>query len=421
MFKIEKLILIVLLQVIFYTAHTQVNFKEATIIQLNGDTIKGEINYQEWVYNPKKIEFRHKKDQNITTYSCKDIKGFTISYKNEKYQSAVVDVDNESLETSKLKEYEALKDVEPNPQLIRDTAFLLIEVQGRLNLFSLQYADGKPHYFIQKNNGLIEELRYRKVKIITHDTISIVTFPIYKNQLQSFVADCTLQQQDFTKLRYIKYEILDVVKSYNACKGQSFYIHKEKSGQRRLLIFAGAALPLVKLGDNNSKAKTTQGNTSPLFGIGFEQCYNRLRNKLAVGIDVNVANCKTDIIANVRVSMVNTISTKINPYVRYAFTSGTFQPYVKLGAGLLFFSNKTVERYYKEPSFEPVKLRSYTLSKKRFQTFGSVGLKIKNFFIESRYDFGIGNVLNGEDNVIIKQLSFSCGYSWNFNKDVAKK
>ena len=119
--------------------------------------------------------------------------------------------------------------------------------------------------------------------------------------------------------------------------------------------------------------------------------------------------------------MVNTISTKINPYVRYAFTSGTFQPYVKLGAGLLFFSNKTVERYYKEPSFEPVKLRSYTLSKKRFQTFGSAGLRIKNFFIESRYDFGIGNVLNGEDNVIIKQLSFSCGYSWNFNKDVAKK
>lgn len=428
MFKIEKLILIVLLQVVFYTAHTQVNFKEATIIQLNGDTIKGEINYQEWVYNPKKIEFRDKKSQNVTTYSSKDIKGFTINYKNEQYQSAIIDVDNASLESSKLKEYEYLKDVEPNPQLTRDTAFLLIEAKGQLNLFSLQYTDGKPHYFVQKNNGLIEELKLRQVKIKRNDTISIVTFPIYKSQLQSLIADCTSQQQDFTKLLYLKNEILKVVKSYNVCKGQSFYIHKETSGQRRLLIFAGAALPLIIMGDDYyTESKPVQGNASPLFGIGFEQSYNRLRNKLAVGIDVNVANYKTD--AKINYSLYdrvvhykfNAISTKINPYVRYVFTTGTFQPYVKLGGGFLFYSNKTVERYYVEPSFEPVILRSYTLSKKRFETFGAAGLRIKNFFIESRYNFGIGNTLNGEDNVLIKQLSFSCGYSWNFNKDVAKK
>lgn len=421
MFKIEKFILFVLLQIIFYTAHAQVSFKEATIIQLNGDSVKGEVNYQEWIFNPKTIDFRQKNTKNITTYSSKDIKGFVIDYKNEKYQSAMIDMDNESLETPQLKEYGSLKEAEQTPKLIRDTAFLLVEAQGRLNLFSLQYTDGKPHYFVQKNNDRIEELKYRRAKIVNNDTIVIVTFRTYKSQLQSLIADCTSQQQDFTKLRYIKYEILNVVKNYNACVGQSFYIHKEKSGQRHLLIFAGAALPLVKISDSGAKAETTKGNTSPLFGIGFEQSYNRLRNKLAVGIDVNVANCKTDVIANVRVSTVNTISTKINPFVRYAFTSGTFQPYIKLGAGLIFFSNKTVERYYHEPSFEPVKINSYTLSKKRFQTFSSAGLRIKNFFMESRYDFGIGHTLNGEDNILIKQLSFSCGYSLNLNKNSAKK
>ena len=229
MFKIEKLILIVLLQVIFYTAHTQVNFKEATIIQLNGDTIKGEIDYQEWAYNPKKIQFRSKNTQSVKTYTCRDIKGFTISYKNEKYQSAVVDVDNDPVEEPKMKSYESINNVEMKPQWVRDTVFLLIEAQGRLNLFSLlQYADDKPHYFIQKNNEKIEELMYRRAKVINRDTYSIVTIQGYKNQLQSLTADCAFQKQGFDKLRYIKSEILQVVTKYNTCSGQSSYTNKEQ-------------------------------------------------------------------------------------------------------------------------------------------------------------------------------------------------
>ena len=340
MLNIKKIQLLLLLLAAFYVTNAQINFKEASIVQLNGDTLKGEINYQEWVYNPKTIEFRQKSTDNRTTYSSKDIKGFIINYKNEKYQSAVVDISNESIETSNLKEYDQLKDVEQTPQTVSDTAFLLIEAQGRLNLFSLQYKDGKSHYFTQKNGGRIEELKYRRVKIKTRDSTWIVTYPIYKNQLQSLIADCTTQQQNFTNLLFLKNEILNVVRRYNTCKGESFYVHKEKSGQRRLLIFTGVALPSVTLNDDYyvTTLKTMRGETSPLFGIGFEQSYNRLRNKLAVGIDINAANCKTDFTIDYLVLYsrtihykVNTISVKINPYVRYAFTAGTFQPYIKLG------------------------------------------------------------------------------------------
>ena len=282
--------------------------------------------------------------------------------------------------------------------------------------------EGKSHYFTQKNGGRIEELKYRRVKIKTRDSTWIVTYPIYKNQLQSLIADCTTQQQNFTNLLFLKNEILNVMRQYNTCKGESFYVHKEKSGQRRLLIFTGVALPSVTLNDDYyvTTLKTMRGETSPLFGIGFEQSYNRLRNKLAVGIDINAANCKTDFTIDYLVLYsrtihykVNTISVKINPYVRYAFTAGTFQPYIKLGAGLIFFNNKQVEGYYIEPTFKPVILPSLTLSKNHFQTFAAAGLRIKNFFIESRYDSGITNTLNGEDNIFIKQLSFSCGYALN--------
>ena len=425
MTKIEKLILVCLLQVVFYTAHAQANFKEATIIQLNGDTIKGEINYPEWVYNPKTIEFRHKNDKKSTIYSYKNIKGFTINYKNEQYQSAIVDLDNTSLDISNLQEYESLKEVELAPKLVRDTAFLLVEAKGQLNLFSLQYRDGKIHFFTQKNNGSIEELRFRRAKIKTHDSTSIITIRSYKKQLQYLTSDCTSQKQDFSKLPYFKSEILKAVTNYNVCSGQPFYIHKEKSGQRHLLIFTGAAIPFIKMSDEFNEF--FQGNTSPLFGIGFEQSYNKLRSRLGVGIDVSIANCKADIskeyylYSNVAHFKLNTISTKVHPYLRYFFTSGIFQPYIKAGVGFLFYNNKKIERFYTDLSSQPYMRTPLTLSKKRFETVGSVGIKVKNFFIESRYNSGIGHTLNGEDNVIIKQLSFSCGYSWVFNKNDDKK
>ena len=215
MLNIKKIQLLLLLLAAFYTTNAQINFKEASIVQLNGDTLKGEINYQEWVYNPKTIEFRQKSTDNRTTYSSKDIKGFIINYKNEKYQSAVVDISNESIETSNLKEYDQVKDVEQTPQTV---------------------------------------------------------------------------------------------------KGASFYVHKEKSGQRRLLIFTGVALPSVTLNDDYyvTTLKTMRGETSPLFGIGFEQSYNRLRNKLAVGIDINAANCKTDFTIDYLVLYSRTIHYKVN-------------------------------------------------------------------------------------------------------------
>ena len=430
MFKIEKLILFVLLQVIFYTAHTQVNFVASTIIQLNGDTIKGEINYQEWEYNPRKIQFRNKNTQSVKTYTCKDIKGFTINDKNEKYQTAIVDVDNDPVEGANLKRYESMNIEEMKPQLVRDTVFLLINAQGRLNFFSLfQYADSKPHYFIQKNNGKIEELVYRRAKVMNRDTNSIVTIQAYKNQLQTLTADCAFQKQGFDKLLYIKSDILEVVTKYNICSGQSSYINKERHGQRRILVLTGAALPLIKLSDYyNTNAKTAAGYISPTFGFAFEQSYNRLRNKLGVGVEVNVALCKADIstLYNLYSRLVqykvNAVSFKINPYLRYAFTAGKIQPYVKLGLGITYLSKADVERFYTEPSFPiPIIVQPLNMPKRHFHYFTAFGVKYNNYFIESRFDASINFVDDGSDNAFTKQLALVCGYSWNFNKDVAKK
>jgi hypothetical protein len=151
MFKIKTLVPLFLFTFFYCTVFAQTNFVAGTIINLKNDTIRGEINYQEWAYNPKKIQFRSKNSQSVKTYTCNDIKGFAITPKNEKYQTAILDIDYDPVDVPKLNGYNSIQDVEVRPLWTRDTAFLSIAAQGRLNLFSLfQYSDGKPHYFIQK-------------------------------------------------------------------------------------------------------------------------------------------------------------------------------------------------------------------------------------------------------------------------------
>jgi hypothetical protein len=427
MYKIKTLVPIFLFLLSSYTAFTQVNFVAGTIVKLNGDTLKGEIDYQEWTYNPRTIQFRNKNTQSAKDYTCRDIKGFTITDKNEKYQTVVVDINKESDDIDKLKTYESIDNVPLSSKLTRDTVFLLIEAQGALNLFSL--FDGKPHYFIQKNKGKIEELENRRAKIVNRDTVSIIMIENFKIQLKTLTDDCASPIYPFVKPAFVKAEILQVVTKYNTCKGESSYIFKEGHGQRRFSLLTGAALPLIKISDfYNFNAKTAQGNISPVFGMAFEQSYKRLRNRVSMGIEFNFALCKADISTDYTITdrvvyyKVNAVSTKLNPYIQYAFTANKIQPYVKVGLGISYFSKPNVERFYTE-TFTPIPtiLKALDMPKIHFLYLTSFGLKSNNLFIEMRYDANLGAVGKESNSATTKQLALLGGYSWALKSMAPKK
>jgi hypothetical protein len=422
MFKIKTLTSILFFFFGIYSAFTQTNFVAGAIITLNSDTIKGEIDYPEWIYNPRKIVFRSKNMPNAKTYTYRDIKGFTISDKNEKYQTAIVDMDDAPVDGHKLNSYGSIKDLETAPQWVRDTVFLLVDVQGRVNLFSLfQYADGKPHYFTQKNNGKIEELIYRRGKIINRDTFSVFTLSTYKNQLQALTSDCTVLNQGIDKLPYNKSEIFKVITEYNTCIGQSIYTYKQKKGQKRFLAYTGAALPLVKFKDfYNPKRKTAAGDMFPTLGVAFEQSHNRLRSKLAMGAELNFTHYKAGFSTtyapyNRLVQYkVNTNSLKISPYIRYAFSAGKIQPFVKVGFGIAYINNNEVERVYTEPTITPIMTNSLSMSKVYLQYLTSIGLKYNGYFVEARLNNSLALIGGRSDVATVSQSSLICGYFWNF-------
>jgi len=94
----------------------QKNFQPARVVDNAGDTINGEVNYQNWKKNPSRIQFRQKETGKTVTYYPTEIKWFTVA--NEKYTSAIISVDQRDDHTAAL--------VEDSTVILKtDTVFLL--------------------------------------------------------------------------------------------------------------------------------------------------------------------------------------------------------------------------------------------------------------------------------------------------------
>jgi hypothetical protein len=417
-----------------YSALAQTNYVASTIIQFNGDTLKGEIDYKEWVYNPKMINFRANKNKSPQVFKPKDIKGFTILSKNEKYQTAIVKVNNESLDSEhpKMSVYESVDSID-NKYIAweTDTVFLSVVAQGRLNLFELSYyVDSKAHYFIQKGDGKIEELIYRRVKLHNHDTLGFIKIQTYRKQLHYLMIDY-VYEPDITLLPYTKARILKLVRQYNEAAGQSFYVVKERKSPHYLSIMAGMMQPKLRLADYyNYNGANYSGETTPSFGLAYEIRYNRLRNKLAFGVELNLAPYKANFVhidpfysRTVTIHyQINTFSTKVAPYVLYHFTANKLQPYVKAGVSIQFISTPNIERYTTDQNFpEPFAIAPLIFSKRQFNYLVALGLKYNNWFIEPRLDGAMDKIGENEKRAIGGRFSVLAGYSFRLTKDNSKK
>src|SRR5450432_1699979 len=58
-------------------ANAQKNFKDGYVVLKNGDTLHGQVDYQNWEVNPLKIKFQHAGA--VIQYSPSDISSFEIT------------------------------------------------------------------------------------------------------------------------------------------------------------------------------------------------------------------------------------------------------------------------------------------------------------------------------------------------------
>jgi len=201
----------------------QKNFDRGYVINLQGDTLNGYINYKDWTAAPKQIVFRESLSGADIVYTALSIRSFLVDEKF--YAGAIVQADRTPVRISELS-------YSPEYNFVADTVFLEGLMVGEKSLFYYRDKDGLDHFYIQKDGDYILLLfkKYLKDSPAQNINRAVVTDNAYISQLINYLDQCPDFHARITKTNYTLNSMADLFKGYYDCRSLDAVhkIQKEK-------------------------------------------------------------------------------------------------------------------------------------------------------------------------------------------------
>ena len=244
--------------------YAQSNYQPGYVVALNGDTIRGLIEYERWDRNPQKISFKPTSGPKNLTYYPTQIKAFSVS--GEIYEGGIVDVDTSPVKVRDL-------DSSALPSYVKDSVFLQSLIGGEKNLLFLKDKTGKVHFFI-KDNGSFPPLLYKQYAGRTETSSKVIVENTgYKGMLALYLKDCPGIQQKLANITYTQTALTKLFNYYYECtNSNASYTQQRIDGSFEAGVVVGMAMtkldfqgPVKYLTDINYDA-----STKPTFGIFFD-------------------------------------------------------------------------------------------------------------------------------------------------------
>lgn len=212
-----KTMLILLVNCIFQVSYSQENFMPGYVIKLDGDTVKGSIDYRNWASNPDKIFFKGESSETLYAYTPTEIRGFRVA--DELYQSATVEVEVTSDKVNELTTYADL-----NIEIV--TTFLQTVVKGEKGLYAYKNLMGKVQFYYQLDSSYELLIHKRYIKETSSNNI-IIENKTYIGQLSTYFQDCRAMMPEINKTRYTKKSLEKMFLSYYNWMDLKPEFHKE--------------------------------------------------------------------------------------------------------------------------------------------------------------------------------------------------
>jgi hypothetical protein len=374
----------------------QTNFVDSEIVSIDGDTIKGFIDYRDWSSNPKKISFKRTVSSSSETLNPTSIRSFRV---NEVcYMSAIVNVKTFSSK-------HIISDDSPVPKTNIDTVFLQAIYQGAKSLFYYKNSSGSNFYIIQ--NQKFELLVYKKYLKYTQGGKKIAENKKFIGQLSYYLNDCPSIKGRIKTVRYNIKSIKNVFDYYYKSKGHKpQFANKKENIEIEVGLNAGSTVSIIEFkSDNNKVLVNTNYNPSVNFsgGISANLILPRNHKKWSIYADLiytrySFEGSYVDYLNENNYTITETgISFsyfKINTMLRFTYPMRNFQ--IFLNGGL----SNGLGRELKN-----VKIRNATfyqtnnisieeaIGKVRINELGytlGVGVKRKRFLFEYRFEYGDG-------------------------------
>jgi len=224
---------------LFCNVFGQKNFLPGYVLNKDKDTIKGFVDYRNWDKNPYKIIFKEASSGPEKSYGVNDIEGFEV-YGSDIYKRAVVLLDMSAVDMDRVYQRAEIEDK-------TDTIFLRFLTQGR-NLRVYEFVDHKYHFFMQKEDGPIEELIY-KLRI-DEQSGNLRTIRGYVQQIKMALVETGITSEQSRAVDRMKYNASDFRKFFSGLDGSlsSADTTKSKKGKKSSQFFAGAGITQQQLG-----------------------------------------------------------------------------------------------------------------------------------------------------------------------------
>ena len=264
--KYPILLVLILSSAVFASA--QSNYKPGYIVSLNGDTVKGFIDYKEWEVNPGKVTFKRSLTGQPQQYFARDVNGFGVTG-YEYYAKFILPVNTDRTDIANLS-------TGPDTTTVIDTLFLKILASGKNATLYTYWDNIKQRFFVGSPGAAPSELVYR-IYYDPEQTSKTIKQNIYKRQLSALAANDqpgnTALINTIQNAEYDKQELQRIVVLINGAGENKSLTYTSQTGSR---FFAGVGLnnSVVKI-ENNADFSGSKSYAFPVLNIGADFFLNK--------------------------------------------------------------------------------------------------------------------------------------------------
>jgi hypothetical protein len=262
----------------------QSNYKPGYVIKLNGDTVRGYIDYREWDATPIKIYFKQSLSNKSQLFSVRTISQFAIK-NQESYESYKVNISTDVISTN-ITQLATYRDT----SFKTDTVFLKLLEKGK-NVTLYAYTDNiKTRYYLSEQPDFKPvELPY---KIYYNNTT--VTEEGYKKQLFALANKYNILNNslivDIQNANYEAAYILPIITKINHISNAEY--RANYSSKSKTEFYIGAGVNLTNTSPSESSAYYAAGgrkktSAEPLLALGLNFIPNASTAKLQFRVELS--------------------------------------------------------------------------------------------------------------------------------------
>lgn len=395
-------------------AAAQENFQNGYVVLPKKDTVRGQIDYREWVASPRQINFLDAQTGKRTIYQPGEITAFFVS--GDLYRSYAIHVApyiNDNLD---------LTDEDSAAPAYDTTGFLRLITGGKVSLYLYRDKTDLPYYFIQRQADAPEQLVIRTTMVERDGHRNFQQEDLYKYQLGRYLGDCPGIAEVKRSIDYTEKTLRKLVFTYNNC-GKDTVEQKAGAGGHKQSVFFMPVLGLIH-GSVSVKGQLYEAqmhwpaSNGPVGGLGmlvvlprgrdqysflFNALYNHFEshgNALNLGYGLNVR------------STFDLSQAQLDVQFRYRYPEGKVRPFINFGLGeVIEVSNKSTQEVNVQPPTAIFGDASY-MHKTQTALLGGAGVQAGRFSVEARIMKTDGMMTIDGTGASMTHLYLLCGFNF---------